>query len=133
MDTIKTYYFLNLNVVISSLLLLLAACSHSPKDLATVEKGMSKEEVISIVGNPENKNVVNSTEIWDYPDSNRTIVFRKDTVYTILTSPEARADSVGRWLDKTNEKVKDGLGDLAEKAENAGERIKDGLKKDSAR
>lgn len=107
---------------------LIASCGQSPKTLSGVQTGMSKEEVIAIVGEPKNKNVVNKTEIWDYPESDRTVVFRMDTVYTILTSAEARADSVGMWLDKTNDKVKDQLGNFVDKADSAGDRITDKLR-----
>lgn len=109
------------------------SCSPSPKKLSTVETGMSKEEVIAIVGNPPNKNVVNKTEIWDYPDSNRTIIFRMDTVYRIITSAEARADSVGMWLDKTDDKLKDQFKDLAGKADSTADKIKNKLTRDSSK
>lgn len=110
---------------------LIAACSQNPKTLSGVQTGMSREEVIAIAGEPKNKNVVNKTEIWDYPESDRTVVFRMDTVYTIVTSAEARADSLGMWLDKTNDKVKDQLENLVDKADSAGDHIADKLRKDS--
>lgn len=113
-------------------LTLFISCTQTPKKLGTIETGMSKEAVIAIAGQPSGKNVINKTEIWNYPDSNRTVVFRADTVYTILTSPEARADSVGKWLDKTDDKLKDQLGDLAEKADSVGSHIVKKLKKDSS-
>lgn len=109
----------------------LAACKPKPQKLSTVEPGMSKGEVVATIGEPANKNIINKTEIWDYPDSNRTVVFRMDTVYTIITSPKARADSMGMWLDKTDDKIKNQLDNLADKVDSAGERIKKGLKKDS--
>ena len=64
---------------------------------------MTKQEVLGIVGEPEKKDVINKTEVWDYPDSARTIVFRADTVYSVMTSPKARLDSVASWLDTTNQ------------------------------
>lgn len=118
--------------VASILLFTAVSCSNTPKSLSVVETGMSKEEVLTIVGEPKSRNVVNETEIWDYPDSSRTVIFRKDTVYHILTSPEARADSIGMWLDKTNERVKDGLENITDKAARAGEKIKDKIDKDSS-
>jgi outer membrane protein assembly factor BamE (lipoprotein component of BamABCDE complex) len=114
-------------------ILLLAACSKGAKTLSSVQTGMTKNEVIGIVGDPAKKNVVNKTEIWDYPDSNRTIIFRMDTVYRIVTSAEARVDSIGQWLDHTDDKVKQGLGNAGEKIGNAADKVKDKLKRDSTK
>lgn len=108
-----------------------AGCSPSPKKLGGVEYGMSKAEVVAAVGEPTKKNVVNQTEIWDYPDSSRTIVFRMDTVYSIITSAKARADSMSLWLDSTNTKAKNTLGEIGEGIEDAADKVKDKLHKDS--
>jgi hypothetical protein len=94
---------------------------------------MTKAEVTGVVGEPKKKNVINNTEIWDYPDSNRTVVFRVDTVYAIMTSARARLDSVSHWMDSTNSKVKTGLGKVGDKLENAGDKIKNRVTKDSAK
>ncbi|WP_374164450.1 outer membrane protein assembly factor BamE [Arcticibacter sp. MXS-1] len=112
---------------------LFAGCSNSPKKLSTVETGMTRDEVIGIVGEPKSKNVLNATEVWDYPDADRTVVFRKDTVYQIITSPQARADSIAMWMDKTDDKVKDQLSELVDKAGEAGNKISEKLKKDSTK
>lgn len=109
----------------------LAGCSPSPKKLGSVEYGMTKTEVIAAVGEPSKKNVLNQTEIWDYPDSSRTIVFRMDTVYTIVTSAKARADSMSIWLDSTNTKAKNTLGNIGDGIEDAAQKVKDKLHKDS--
>ena len=113
------------------LAIVLSSCSRPSKDLATVEIGMTKEQVKGVVGEPKKKNVVNNTEIWDYPDSGRTVVFRMDTVYSVMTSAKARLDSINVWMDSTNTKVKTGLGKLGDKIENAGDKIKNKVKKDS--
>jgi hypothetical protein len=111
----------------------ISSCSQSSKDLATVEIGMTKTEVTGIVGEPKKKNVINNTEIWDFPDSNRTIVFRQDTVYSIMTSAKARIDSLGSWMDSTGSKVKTGLGKVGDKLENAGDKIQNKVKRDSTK
>jgi hypothetical protein len=111
----------------------LGSCSRPAKDLATVKIGMTKAEVTEIVGKPRKKNVINQTEIWDYPDSNRTIVFRMDTVYSIMTSARARLDSVSVWMDSTNTKVKKSFGKIGDKLEDAGDKIKEKTKRDSAK
>ena len=108
-----------------------SSCSQPKKDLATIEIGMTKTEVSSVVGEPKKKNVINKTEVWDYPDSGRTVVFRKDTVYSIMTSPKARLDSMNVWMDSTNTKVKTELRKVGDKLENAGEKIKSKIKRDS--
>ena len=113
--------------------ILTAACSRPAKELGTIEIGMSKQQVLSAIGEPEKKDVINKTEIWDYPDSARTIVFRADTVYSIMTSPKARLDSMGKWLDTTNQKVKKGFGNIGDKVENAAKKVGDKFKKDSTK
>lgn len=123
----KSAFFILLSAIAIS------SCSRPSKDLATVEIGMTKAEVTRIVGEPKKKNVINKTEIWDYPDSNRTIVFRMDTVYSIMTSARARLDSISIWMDSTNTKVKKSFGKIGDKLEDAGEKIKEKTKRDSAK
>ncbi|MEJ6980209.1 outer membrane protein assembly factor BamE [Pedobacter sp. P351] len=123
----KSTFFIFLSAII------LSSCSRPAKDLATVEIGMTKTEVTQIVGEPKKKNVINKTEIWDYPDSNRTIVFRMDTVYSVMTSARARLDSISIWMDSTNTKVKKGFGKIGDKLENAGDKIREKVKKDSSK
>lgn len=117
-----------------------AACTNRPKDLSTVTIGMTKTEVTAIVGEPVKKNILNSTEIWDYPDSSRTIVFRKDTVYTIMTSRKARMDSIAIWVDTADNRLERGLDKAGQAIEKAGEKIEDAadrigdrLKRDSTK
>jgi len=119
-------------IICASLITVFVACNRPSRDLATVEIGMTKTEVINIVGEPPKKEVVNKTEVWDYPDSARTVVFRADTVYAIMTSPKARLDSMSKWLDSTNQKVKKGFGKVGDKLDNAADKIKDKLKKDTS-
>ena len=121
----KTVFFTLIAAIIIS------SCSRPSKDLATVEIGMTKAEVTGIVGEPKKKNVVNETEIWDYPDSNRTVVFRMDTVYSIMTSARARLDSMSVWMDSTNNKVKKSFDKVGDKLENASEKIQDKAERDS--
>lgn len=117
---------------------ILSSCTRPAKDLATVEIGMTRSEVAGIVGEPEKKNVINNTEIWDYPDSSRTVVFRMDTVYSIMTTAKARLDSLNIWMDSTNNKAKQGFGKVGEqlkkagnKLEQVGENVEDKLRRDT--
>lgn len=105
-----------------SILIFFTQCQKKQKDFGQVQKGMTKSEVLSLTGEPDQKNTVGPAEFWTYRDSNRTIGFRKDTVYNIMTSPEARADSI-------RQSVREAGRDLKEKSKEAGQEIKEGLKK----
>ena len=61
-------------------------------------------------------------ELWTYDSADRTIIFRKDTVYNIITSSEARIDSLENTMKDAGEKIKEG-------AKETGEDIKEGTKK----
>jgi outer membrane protein assembly factor BamE (lipoprotein component of BamABCDE complex) len=113
--------------------LIVSACSRPSKDLATVEIGMTKAEVTGIVGEPKKKNVLNNTETWDYPDSSRIIIFRKDTVYSIMTSPKARIDSLDVLMDSTGSKLKKGINKVGNKLEKAGDKIRNKETKDTTK
>jgi len=104
--------------------LLLAGCSAKQKSLADIEKGMSKSEVVSLIGEPAEKNNIGIAELWVYPDSNRTVVFRSDTVYDIMTSAEARIDSIETNLDSAGKEIKDKTLKLGEKIDSLGNRLK---------
>ena len=121
-------YFLSAIAIFSIL-----ACNRPAKDLASVEIGMTKDEVVSTVGEPEKKDVINKTELWNFTDSSRTVVFRQDTVYAIMTSPKARLDSMAAWVGKTNDKVKKGFGNIGNKIEKAADKIEDKLDRDSTK
>mgnify|MGYP003575914625 CR=1 FL=1 len=123
----KALFFTLLSAII------LSSCSRPSKDLATVEIGMTKEQVTGIVGEPVKKNVINNTEIWDYPDSNRTVVFRMDTVYSIMTSARARLDSINIWMDSTNSKVKEGFNNIGDKIGNTVDKIEDRADRDTSK
>jgi outer membrane protein assembly factor BamE (lipoprotein component of BamABCDE complex) len=123
----KIFFFAGLLAVIIS------SCTQPSKDLATVEIGMSKSEVSGSIGEPKTKNVVNNTEVWDYADSGRTVVFRKDTVYSIMTSPKARLDSMKVWVDSADNKSKKVLGKLGEKLNNAGNKLENAAGKAGVR
>ncbi|WP_207426395.1 hypothetical protein [Pedobacter sp. SYSU D00535] len=112
-------------------LLLSSACSRPSKDLASVEIGMTKDEVVQMLGEPKKKDVVNQTELWNFTDSGRTIVFRADTVYAIMTSPRARMDSVAQLLDSADQKVKKGFNNVGDKIENVADKIGDKLDRDT--
>lgn len=112
------------NSIIFFIGLLLAGCADKQKSLGDIEKGMSKSEVISLAGEPAEKNNIGLAELWVYPDSNRTVVFRSDTVYDIMTSTEARIDSIASGLDSTGKEIKEKTLELGEKIDSLGNELR---------
>lgn len=95
---------------------ILASCSENSKDFSSVEIGMTSQEVLKYAGEPDQKQDVGLADLWVYEKADRTVVFRKDTVYDIITSADARIDSIKATLDN--------IGDNIEKqAEKAGDKL----------
>ena len=119
-------------VMISLLSIAITACGRNPKDFSTVQKGMNKTEVKTAVGEPDNQNDVGSTTFWAYRDADRTVVFRKDTVYNIITSTEARLDSINSSLQQADDKIAEGLDKVGNAFDSTAKKVKrsmDSLKK----
>ncbi len=119
-------------VMIFALAIAMTACGKKPKDFSTIKPGMTKPEVTMSAGNPDKQNDIGETSFWAYRDADRTVVFRKDTVYTIITSTEARLDSINGMLQKADDKIATGLGKVGDALDNTSARIKrsmDTLKK----
>ena len=87
---------------------------------------MTKEEVISIVGEPVKRNDI-GIQFWVYPEADRTIVFRSDTVYSVITSAEARMDSIRNSLQKAGEDLDKGLEKIGETFDSTANRVKQSL------
>lgn len=120
--------------MIKSLLILicasaLVACSRQQKDFSTVKVGMTKEEVISTVGEPEKKNNI-GIELWVYPRADRTVVFRSDTVYGIITTAKARMDSIRNSLEKLGKQVENKLENAGKSIDSTADSIQNKLRKD---
>jgi hypothetical protein len=98
------------------------ACNKQQKDFSQIKKGMNKNEVLALAGEPTKKNNLGVAEFWTYDAANRTVVFRKDTVYNIMTSSEARIDSLKMSTEETGEKIKQG-------AKETGQGLKEKTKK----
>ena len=86
-------------------LFILAACSENSKDFASVKVGMTSQEVLQYAGEPDKRQDIGVADLWVYERADRTVVFRKDTVYDIITSANARIDSVKTTLDKIGDKI----------------------------
>lgn len=111
----------------------LLSCREAPKDFSSVSIGMTKDEVTSAVGEPTKKNELAVVDIWVYPDADRSVVFRKDTVYNIVTSSEARIDSIETSIERTGDKVGSSLNRLGDSLERTGQQIKDKFRRDTTR
>lgn len=107
------------------ILLLFAGCANRSKDITQVSKGMSKQEVIAVIGEPSHKKDIEVAELWDYPAYNKTIIFRKDTVYDWVVSSSAQIDSIkdsfkdlGTGIRKGIKKIGSKLDTVTKKLEN---------------
>jgi len=108
-------------------LFILASCSNNVKDFASVKVGMSGKEVLQYAGEPDNKQDIGVADLWVYKNADRTVVFRNDTVYDIITSASARIDSVETSLNEFGDKIeiqaeKAGA-EIKTQAEKAGDKI----------
>ncbi len=118
----------------------LGSCADKQKEFSSVKKGMTKEEVIQHAGEPTTKRDILVAEVWKYDLADRTIVFRNGLVYDIITSTEARIDSIENTLKETGRDLKETGKDLKEKLKQTGDtledrsrRLKDNLDGDSVK
>lgn len=112
---------------------LFTACTEKQKEFANISTGMTKEEVLSKVGEPTKKNDILLAELWVYENAARTIVFRKDTVYDIITSSKARVDSIEASLKETGNDIKEKLKSTGDTIDSASLRIKNKVMGDSVK
>lgn len=102
----------------------LASCREKPKDFNAVAIGMTKDQVTAVVGEPAKKNELAIADLWVYPDADRSIIFRKDTVYNIITSADARIDSIEAGLKSTGDDLKNTGEVIDRKLERFGDSVK---------
>lgn len=81
-------------LLIPCVLIILYSCSNSQKELQGVKKGMTKEQVLTYGGEPTSRNNLEIADLWVYEDADRTVVFRDDTVFNVITTANARIDSI---------------------------------------
>jgi hypothetical protein len=113
------------------ILALIAGCSRAPKDFSGVRTGMTREEVVQVAGEPSKKNNIEIAELWTYTAQDRTVVFRADTVYDIITSASARTDSIRSTLGQAEDKLKSGARKLGKKVDTTFRKLEDRFKRDS--
>lgn len=112
--------------------LTISACAEKEKSFNGVSTGMTKEEVVGQVGEPNKKNDLAFAELWTYDNADRTIVFRSDTVYDILTSTEARIDSIEADLKETGSSLREKIDNTVDSLDSGSLRIKNKIMRDSA-
>jgi hypothetical protein len=110
------------NIILFLATIVLLSCNRQQKEFASIEKGMNKSKVLELAGEPTKKTNVGLAELWTYDASNRTVIFRKDTVYNIITSSEARLDSLKNSMEEAGSKIEAG-------AKETGKDLKEGADK----
>lgn len=111
-----------MKLLLGCILLILAGCSPQPKSFSSVKIGMSSREVVQSVGEPDKKQSIGVADLWTYTSADRTLVLRRDTVYDVITSANARVDSIKTTLGVIGNKVET-------EAEKAAKAIKKGADK----
>lgn len=92
----------------------LTACAKT-KSFESVSKGMSKDKVVELVGEPEEKMPMFIAEWWMYRTDNKAIVIHSDTVLRVVTDLKSIQDSMkamGDELQKLKEKMEALPGDI---------------------
>ena len=112
---------------------ILSSCADKQKEFSNVRKGMTKEEVVQHAGQPTTKRDILVAEIWKYDVADRTVVFRNGVVYDIMTSTEARVDSIESALKETGRDVKEKLQQTGDTIDSAGRRLKNKITGDSVK
>ncbi len=113
--------------------IILSSCADKQKEFSSITKGMTKEEVIQQVGEPTTKRDILVAEVWKYDLADRTIVFRNGEVYDIMTSTEARVDSIESALKETGRDVKEKLQQTGDTLDSASRRLKEKIVGDSVK
>jgi hypothetical protein len=86
----------------------LTACSKT-RSFESISKGMTKEKVTELVGEPEQKMPMFIAEWWMYPTDNKVIVMHSDTVLRVvmdLKSVQDSMKSMGTELQKLQDQMK---------------------------
>jgi hypothetical protein len=111
----------------------LMACSENPKDFSSVEVGMSSKQVLQYAGEPDKKQNLGVADLWVYEKADRTVVLRNDTVYDIITSADARMDSIKSTLDKIGDTIEKQAEKAGNKLDSVGRTLKRGSTDDTVR
>ena len=92
---------------------------------------MTSLEVLKFAGEPDKKQDIGVADLWVYEKADRTVVFRQDTVYDIITSANARIDSVKMTLENVGDKIENQAEKAVDKIDSLGNRLNKKLRVDS--
>ncbi|WP_079701525.1 outer membrane protein assembly factor BamE domain-containing protein [Daejeonella lutea] len=113
--------------------IILGSCTQKQQEFSSVKKGMTKEEVVKLVGEPTTKRDILVAEVWKYDLADRSVVFRNGNVYDIITSTEARVDSIEASLKNAGKGLKEKLEKTGDTIDSASQRLKDKIDGDSVK
>ena len=94
----------------------LIACTEKVKEFSSVKEGMPSTQVLQYAGEPDRRQDLGVAKLWVYEKADRTVVLRNDTVFDIITSADARLDSIKTTLDNVGDKIE-------KQAEKAGNKL----------
>ena len=109
------------------------ACTKNLKDFSTVKAGMTSQQVLQITGEPDKRQNLGVASLWVYEKADRTVVFRNDTVFDIITSADARVDSIKTTLDNIGDKIEEQAEKAGNKLDSVGQTLKRGSADDTVR
>lgn len=92
---------------------------------------MSGQQVLLHAGEPDQKQDIGVADLWIYERADRTVVFRQDTVYDIITSADARIDSIKMTLDNLGDKIENQAEKAVDKLDSLGNRLKEKTRVDT--
>lgn len=110
-------------------LVLLNSCSNDTKQLSGVKKGMAKETVLANAGEPTSRNNLEVADLWVYEDADRTVVFREDTVFNVITTANARIDSIEMSLKDAGVNIKHSILNAKDSIDSVATKVKKDVKK----
>lgn len=105
------------------LAVLLTACADNSKELTNVSQGMNKQEVVQAIGEPSRKNNLEIAELWVYPEYDKTLIFRADTVYDIVNSSTVKLDSIKSSFKDLGQGIKKEAKKVGQKLDTVGKKL----------
>ena len=105
------------------LVVLFTACADNSKELTNVSQGMNKQEVVQAIGEPSRKNNLEIAELWVYPEYDKTLIFRADTVYDIVNSLTVKLDSIKSSFKDLGQGIKKEAKKVGRKLDTVGKKL----------
>ncbi|HXH98867.1 MAG TPA: hypothetical protein VNI52_01265 [Sphingobacteriaceae bacterium] len=111
----------------------LSACADGSKELPNVSQGMNKQQVIQLIGEPPKRKNLAVAELWTYPDYNKTLIFRSDTVYDIISASTLKVDSIESSFKNLGNKLKRGTKKVGKELDTLGKKLEGKLDRDTSK